>query len=248
LISKKTPDRSGVFYLLAEFCALYAGGPLLVLAYRKAWVLFLLLWLGGLLCASASRDARPRPIPSLSTMIRRLALIAPFKLSVVLMLIPAKPTTEDLKARSEIRGILRRFLFLGSLLAMAVWWFQPAQFLALPRNQPLLWVLIMVLYPLLSVWPQEVIYRRFMFHRYAPVFGESNNMVIASAVAFGFAHIIFLNVVALVLTGLGGVLFATGYMRHRSLRFACYEHALYGCLIFTLGLGPYFYTGAAWHR
>jgi hypothetical protein len=246
LISKKTPDRSGVFYLSAEFLALYVGGPLLVLGFHRAGVLFLLLWLGGFICARASRDTTPKPIPSLHTILRRLALIAPFKLGLLLMLVPAKPSAEDLAVRVEMRDILRRFLLLGSLLTLAVWWFQPAQFLNLPRAHPLLWLLIMILYPLLSVWPQEVIYRRFFFQRYAPLFSEGNALIAASALAFGFGHVIFLNMIAVVMTSIGGVIFAAGYAKHRSLRIACIEHALYGCLVFTLGLGQYFYTGAAW--
>jgi hypothetical protein len=43
-------------------------------------------------------------------------------------------------------------------------------------------------------------------------------------------------------------MFAGDYARRRSLGLACLEHGLYGCLIFTIGLGRYFYTGAAWHH
>ncbi len=105
----------------------------------------------------------------------------------------------------------------------------------------------MLLYPLLSVWPQEVIYRRFLRRRYAPLFGAGTGFIIASALAFGFAHILFLNWVAVALTLAGGALFARSYVGHGSLFLACFEHSLYGCLIFTIGLGNFFFTGAAWH-
>jgi membrane protease YdiL (CAAX protease family) len=71
--------------------------------------------------------------------------------------------------------------------------------------------------------------------------------VAASAFAFGYAHIIFLNWIAVAMTTFGGFLFARDYTRHRSLSLVCLEHALYGCLIFTVGLGRFFYSGAAWH-
>jgi hypothetical protein len=48
------------------------------------------------------------------------------------------------------------------------------------------------------------------------------------------------------MTTAGGLLFARDYARHRSLSLTCLEHSLYGCLIFTIGLGRFFYTGAAW--
>ncbi|WP_234730087.1 hypothetical protein [Acidocella facilis] len=50
------------------------------------------------------------------------------------------------------------------------------------------------------------------------------------------------------LTLAGGWLFARSYAATRSLTFSGVEHALYGCLVFTIGLGQYFYTGAAWHH
>ena len=68
-------------------------------------------------------------------------------------------------------------------------------------------------------------------------------MVIASAVAFGFVHIVFLNPIAVGLSVVGGVLFALTYLRTRSLLMAAIEHGLYGCLIFTVGLGRYFFHG-----
>ena len=92
-----------------------------------------------------------------------------------------------------------------------------------------------------------MIYRRFLRRRYAPLFGQGAGFVAASALAFGFAHILFLNWVAIALTLAGGLLFARAYTAHNSLGLVCLEHALYGCLIFTIGLGQYFFTGAAWH-
>lgn len=45
------------------------------------------------------------------------------------------------------------------------------------------------------------------------------------------------------LTFVGEVLFATCYAETGSLATSCFEHALYGCWLFTLGLGQYFYHG-----
>ncbi|NHO31761.1 CPBP family intramembrane glutamic endopeptidase [Acetobacter fallax] len=148
----------------------------------------------------------------------------------------------------ELKNIFIRFAVLAPLIALASWWLWPETFLILPRQKPRFWAMIMVLYPLLSVWPQEMLYRQFLFTRYAPLFRKTGALIAASAISFGFAHIIFLNPIAIVMTVIGGFLFARDYSRHRSLRFACLEHSLYGCLIFTVGLGRFFYTGAAWHH
>jgi uncharacterized protein len=108
----------------------------------------------------------------------------------------------------------------------------------------LLWLVIIVFYPLLSVYPQEVLYRAFLLHRYAPLFGTGRGAAAAGAVAFGFAHLIFGNWISVVLTLGGGWLFARRFQRSRSLLAASVEHALYGVLIFTVGMGELFYHGA----
>ena len=48
----------------------------------------------------------------------------------------------------------------------------PGRLFAIPRTQPLVWLLVVVFYPLLSVYPQELVFRAFPFQRYAPLFGS----------------------------------------------------------------------------
>jgi membrane protease YdiL (CAAX protease family) len=48
----------------------------------------------------------------------------------------------------------------------------------------------------------------------------------------------------MVLTFVAGLLFAWRYQTTGSLLVTCIEHALYGCFIFTVGLGGLFYHGA----
>ncbi len=206
--------------------------------------MFLALWVGGFICFRLSRPA-PGQLPDLQGIARRVALIAPFLIGLLLMLV-TRPSPQELEHRRQTGAVLLRFLFLGTLLTMFVRFAMPSEFLDLPRQHPALWLAIMLLYPLLSVWPQEVIFRRFFFARYHKIFGPG--VVAASALAFGFAHIIFLNWVAVAITIAGGAIFAVDYARYHRLGLACLEHSLYGCLIFTIGLGQYFYTGAAWHH
>lgn len=129
--------------------------------------------------------------------------------------------------------------------ALVVWWLMPERLFSLPRDNPWLWLVIAVFYPLVSVYPQELVYRGVLFERYAPVFGTGTPMVAASAAAFGFVHIIFGNWVSVVLTLIGGWMFARRYQRSGSLMSVSIEHAVYGVLVFTVGLGQFFYHGAA---
>jgi len=149
--------------------------------------------------------------------------------------------------RRELRGIALRFAMLAPLITLLTWLALPEAFLSFPRQRPWLWLTVMTLYPVLSVWPQEMIFRRFLRTRYAPLFGTGRGYLAASALAFGYAHIVLLNGVAVAMTALGGALLAANYARHRRLVLVCLEHALYGCLIFTVGLGRFFFSGAVWH-
>jgi membrane protease YdiL (CAAX protease family) len=245
LITKEKPGSLRVFLCL-EFVLLFALGPLVILEIRRPGILFLALWIGGVVTYQASRIARTSP-PNWRSRLRRLSWFLPLKVQFIVRRLLGPPSPAEQEASRRISRLILRFSFCGAMLTLATWLIVPHLFLSLPRDHPFLWLVIMVLYPVLSVWPQEVIYRRFLFHRYAPVFGQ-NGVVVASALAFGFAHVIFLNPVAVLLTTAGGAMFARNYARERSLYLACVEHALYGCLVFTIGLGQFFYTGAAWHH
>lgn len=118
------------------------------------------------------------------------------------------------------------------------------QWFALPRFRPELWLMIMIFYPIVSVWPQELIYRAFFFQRYRSILPNNTAMIIVSGTVFGWAHVIFLNPWAVLLTWVGGLLFAWTYAKSRSLWAASLEHAIYGMLIFTIGLGWFFYYGS----
>lgn len=147
-------------------------------------------------------------------------------------------------AARELPRIVGTFAVVGVVLWLLVSWGRPEILWYLPRQRPLLFGLIVLLYPLLSVYPQNLIYRAFIFHRYRTLFRESGDMIFASAAAFAFAHVIFENVLALLLTAIGGLLFAYTYGRTRSTLAASVEHALYGVLLFAVGLGWYVYLGA----
>lgn len=142
---------------------------------------------------------------------------------------------------SGFRKILIRDVSLLLLLGLAVWLAAPKMLFSLIKTAPALWFLVMILYPVLSVYPQELLYRAYFFHRFKPLFGGGAGMIAASAMLFGFAHIIFGRWIPIALTTLGGVLFGLTYRKSGSLLLACLEHALFGDFIFTIGIGRYFY-------
>lgn len=146
--------------------------------------------------------------------------------------------------RGELRRVLVRFASLGLALAALVAWTRPEAWLQLPRSRPRLFALVVVAYPLLSVVPQELAFRLWFRRRYACFFGRGAGFVVASAAAFGFAHVVFRSWTAVGLTAVGGALFAATFRRTGSLGLVTLEHALYGLLVFTIGLGGHFYAGS----
>ena len=146
------------------------------------------------------------------------------------------------KNRHYFRAIALRSLAVALFSALIVLIWAPKQLFAFPRTRPLLWLAVMMLYPLLSAFPQEAIYRAFLFHRYVPILKTDRARTWASVLAFSFLHIVFANWVAVALTLPAGWIFARTYRRTDSLFLASLEHAAYGCIVFTVGLGRFFYN------
>jgi membrane protease YdiL (CAAX protease family) len=120
----------------------------------------------------------------------------------------------------------------------------PERFLEMPRHHPDLWLMIMALYPMFSAIPQELIYRPLFFRRYGRLFPSDRLALATNGAAFGLAHLFYMNPVTIGLTCLGGLVFGWVYLRHGSVLLAMVLHALAGQLVFTSGLGVYFYHGA----
>lgn len=146
-------------------------------------------------------------------------------------------------AVAQLPSIIACFLIASAVVWLAVRQMAPELLFSFVRTRPGLWALVMILYPVLSVYPQGIIYRSFLMHRYASLLPPGLASIIISAAAFAFMHIIFRNPLAVVLTFFGGLLFAWRYAATGSLFTSALEHALYGCWLFTIGLGQYFYHG-----
>jgi membrane protease YdiL (CAAX protease family) len=125
-----------------------------------------------------------------------------------------------------------------------VWALVPGQALMLPRRATGLWLAILLVYPLLSALPQELIFRVLFFRRYGALFPGQGAALIANGAVFGLAHLMFWNSVALGLTVAGGLVFGRAYLGRGGFAKAVVLHAICGGIIFTSGLGVFFFHGA----
>lgn len=201
---------------LTEFVLLYVGIPFLLTIFLPARMLLPCLWImciGVLFYMRRDRSFNSRSLISWTGL------------------------------RYFVRKPLPRIFLAALLLTGSLALYRPAQLLRLPRSSLMLWLTIMLLYPLLSVAPQALIFRSLYLHRYGGLFSRRSVRIGVGALVFSLAHLPFLNLWSLVLTAPGGWFFLDTYERTGSLPLSWLEHAIYGNLIFTLGWGAWFYHG-----
>ncbi len=145
--------------------------------------------------------------------------------------------------KEQLGDIFVKFAFIGSAITVFTYLFYPEKFFFFILSHPLVFFVVVVLYPVLSVVPQELIFRRFFFERYGFCLMKDSHIWINSLM-FGFMHIVFGNMIAVVFSIFGGYIFAKRYQRTKGLSTVYIEHSLYGLFVFAVGLGEFFYHGS----
>ncbi|WP_298238056.1 type II CAAX endopeptidase family protein [uncultured Algibacter sp.] len=162
---------------------------------------------------------------------------------VYIILVLLKVENQKFKLAKQLQWKLfwkETFLKLAIIVLLTTFfvWKTDAQTLfSVVFNKPKLWVFILFIYTFFSVYPQELVYRTFYFHRYNSFFTNKILFIFLNAILFSLAHLFFRNVLVLILTFLGGLLFAITYKKTKSTILVSIEHAIYGCWLFTVGMG-----------
>ena len=130
-----------------------------------------------------------------------------------------------------------KFVGIAIVTFLFVWFTDKESLFAVLLNKPKLWVLILLFYSLFSVYPQELLYRTFFFKRYKTLFKNEKVFIFINALLFSLAHLFFKNTLVLLLTFLGGLLFAFTFKKTKSTFLVSIEHSIYGCWLFTVGMG-----------
>lgn len=133
-----------------------------------------------------------------------------------------------------------RIVIISTLLVWFTFWIFPHLFLTYPVRYFEEYVITFFLYPVASVFPQEIIYRVYYFHRYETLLPEKYLLMLSNAVIFGLTHFIYDNWVAPIATFLVSWIFIYNYYQTRSLLNVTLEHYLYGIIMFTIGFGYFF--------
>ena len=143
------------------------------------------------------------------------------------------------------RGPCARAALALLLISTYVLIFEPQSLFRLPKEHFSLWLLIILLYPIFSVLPQELIYRVYIFEVHKNLLTPPLLALLVSALLFAWVHIVFAGWFAVAACALAGLALGFNYHSNRTKKGAIWplilEHSLYGQIIFTLGLGEYFY-------
>ena len=202
--------------------------------YRLRWLeLILVFMVAPLVLALASRR------------MVTLGIIGSGILSLIALLIDPtfhrRQLWDAALARQGLRPLAIRTVFAWAGLLLVTLLFFREHLFEMPRTRPIAWLMVMMLYPPISAYSQEILFRTLLFHRYSMLLRTPAARVIASGLLFGWAHIVVHNRAAIALATVGGLMFATTYERRRSTLLVSIEHGLYGDFIFTVGLGGLFY-------
>lgn len=142
-----------------------------------------------------------------------------------------------IKWKSFWISTLLKFLFIVIVTVLYVWLTDKIQLFNVVKSKPLLWVVILFVYSIFSVYPQEIIYRTFFFKRYRSLIRNEYVFIFINALVFSLGHIFFSNFLVMILTFFGGLLFAFTFSKTKSTVLVSIEHAIYGCWLFTVGMG-----------
>src|SRR5512139_2955849 len=174
-----TPALPNIYLLYLECVALFVGLPMVFYIIDGVKLIHLSLWIVSLTCC--------------------LYLLKQPKFDKSQLISPEAVTL------GNIRPILLRFMLIAPTISAFTYIYHQERLFSLVSEQTLVWFLVILLYPVLSVYPQELLYRLYFFTRYRPIFPQPWLMITINSLLFGYAHIVFHNWISISFTFMGGI-------------------------------------------
>ena len=197
-------------YKIMELLSLFILIPLMLLLNKFRWINVLLILLAFTYCIIIHIKSKD------------LRLTSFFKI----------------QKREYVKIIIFRFITTAIISTILMYVFNREALFSIVLTNPRLWLMISIFYTFFSVLPQEFLYRTFFFKRYESILPDNNFfLIVFNAAFFSFAHIFFNNILVILITFAGGIIFSLSYIKTRSLLITSIEHSLYGFWLFTLGAG-----------
>ncbi len=148
-----------------------------------------------------------------------------------------KTTLTEFNLKPHLKRVGLTFLFVIVSSSIFLYFTDPKNLFIVIKENPLMWFFVIIIYSLLSVLPQELLYRSYFFRRYSDSFFPPYVIIFFNILAFPVGHLFFHNNLVLIVTFIGGILFTTTYFKSKSVLLTSIEHAIYGNWLFTIGMG-----------
>lgn len=145
--------------------------------------------------------------------------------------------SKNIDWKSFWKSTLLKLFIIAIITSLYVYFTASKNLFIVVLNKPLLWILILLFYSIFSVYPQELLYRNYFFKHYKNLFKNEKMFLLINAFLFSLAHLLFKNILVLILTFIGGLLFAYTFNKTKSTFLVSVEHSIYGCWLFTVGMG-----------
>ena len=162
-----------------------------------------------------------------------------FAYCVILLSVYKQWKIEDFILVANWKLLLTRFAVIASCIIISLLISSQNEVMANFEQRPFL-LRMVILYPILSALPQEIIYRKFFLFRYESLLPNRSLLIICNILLFAFAHLYFLNSLVLIATLIGGYIFNQTYNAKKSLLVVSIEHSLYGLILLSSGYTDYF--------
>ena len=113
-----------------------------------------------------------------------------------------------LPLKSNWKAIVLKFMLLIIFSTILMYFSDNEKLFIVVKANPILWLMVSIFYSTVSVYPQEFLYRSFFFSRYGSLFKNPYLLIVINALVFSFAHIVFKTPFVLIITFIGGLIFA----------------------------------------
>lgn len=163
------------------------------------------------------------------------ALTSLYLLPIIVTLKPSLPDLGISKYRFwfVLKGALLYAVGVGSILASLIY------FGCLTEKLLIVYLIVFILYPLVSAPIQELFFRSYFFYRYNSLMNRKV-LIFLNIILFAFYHKIYGGWLAVLLSLIGGGLLAWLYSRDKNYWTVCLAHGILGVLVYAVGLGRYF--------
>lgn len=130
--------------------------------------------------------------------------------------------------RIFLKQLVIKFLLIVISTSIITWMYYRYDLFNAINQNPVKYFIFLGVYIIFSVLPQEFVHKKFYFLRYQSIFQHKWKLILINSFVFSLCHLFFENLLVMIITLIGGVVFSLSYYKLESFKLICLEHGLYG--------------------